>query len=467
MTRTLVNVGIVLALIAVEGIFVAAEIALVSLRQGQVQQQAALDRRGAAVARLAGNPNRFLAAVQIGVTLTALLSSAYGAVTLSETAKTALVEAGVGNGLAGFIGIVGVTLVISFVTLVIGELAPKRLGLQRPESTARLIGPTLDRLAGLARPLIWLLSHTTNGVVRLLGADPHAGRDAITEDELRGLVATHESLTGDERRLIDEVFAAGERQVREVMLPRTEVDFLEASTTVSRAARIAGGSSHSRYPVIGESQDDVVGFVHVRDLLRQANGDRSRTVGDLIREVKRVPGSKRVLPALSEMRREGQHLAIVVDEYGGTAGIVTLEDLIEEVIGDIHDEYDEPPVESGTAAGGTQEVDGLLNLDEFAERTGVTLPEGPYETAAGYVMNALGTVPVVGDSAEAAGHRLTVSELDGRRIARLRLTPAQSAGAAGAAGGDNGAGGAGSDNGAGGDNGAGASSAGDGAAAKA
>ncbi|MDQ6875204.1 MAG: hemolysin family protein [Actinomycetota bacterium] len=425
MTRTLLNVGIVLALILVEGVFVAAEIALVSLREGQVRAQADRDRRGAAVARLARNPNRFLAAAQIGVTVAALLSSAVGAVTLSETARNALVRAGMGRTPAGFLGVVGVTLVISFVTLVIGELAPKRLGLQRPEGTARLLGPTLDRLASMARPLIWLLSATTNGVVRLLGADPHANRDAITEEELRGLVAAHESLTRDERRLIDEVFAAGERQIREVMVPRTEVDFLEAGMTVSRAGRLAHPSPHSRFPVFGESQDDVVGFVHIRDLLRMPSTDRTRTVGDLSREVKRLPDSKRVLPALSEMRREGHHLAIVVDEYGGTAGIVTLEDLIEEVIGDIRDEYDAPAPDA--AGGGPQEVDGLLNLDEFAERTGVTLPDGPYETAAGYVMAVLGSVPALGDAVEVDGRQLTVCELDGRRIARLRVTPAEPA----------------------------------------
>ncbi len=422
MTRTLINVGIVLTLILIEGIFVAAEIALVSLREGQVRAQADRDRRGAAIARLVSNPNRFLAAVQIGVTLTALLSSAYGAVTLSETAKQALIRAGTDKTLAGVLGVVGVTLAISFVTLVIGELVPKRLGLQRPERTARLLGPTLDRLAQLARPVIWLLSHTTNGVVRLLGADPHANRDAITEEELRGLVAAHESLTRDERRLIDDVFAAGERQVREVMIPRTEVDFLDADTTVSRAARIAGSSPHSRYPVIGESQDDVLGFVHVRDLFGEPAGDRARTLRDVLREVKRIPGSKRVIPALSEMQREGHHLAVVADEYGGTAGIVTLEDLIEEVIGDIRDEYDEPQREA-RGGGRPAEVDGLLNLDEFAELTDVALPDGPYETAAGYVMSQLGAVPQVGDSVEVDGHRLTVSELDGRRIARLRLTP--------------------------------------------
>jgi len=434
MTRTLINVGIVLALIIVEGVFVAAEIALVSLREGQVRGMADRDRRGAAIVRLVSNPNRFLAAVQIGVTLTALLSSAYGAVTLSETAKEALIRHGAGPTLAGFIGVVGVTLAIVFVTLVIGELVPKRLGLQSPERTARFLAPTLERLAQLTRPLIWLLSRTTNGMVRLLGGDPHANRDAITEDELRGLVAAHESLTRDERRLIDEVFAAGERQVREVMVPRTEVDFLDADTTVSRAANIAGGSPHSRYPVIGESQDDVLGFVHVRDLFGEPDGDPNRTLRDLIREVKRLPGSKRVIPALSEMQREGHHLAVVADEYGGTAGIVTLEDLIEEVIGDIRDEYDEPQRESRGTVGGPTEVDGLLNLDEFAELTDVTLPDGPYETAAGYVMSQLGSVPQVGDEVDIDGHRLTVSALDGRRISRLRLTPVARADSANHAG---------------------------------
>ena len=227
----------------------------------------------------------------------------------------------------------------------LGELAPKRLALQRTEAAAQLFAPPLSRVASFFRPVIWLLSKSTNGIVRLLGGDPGAGREPISEQELRGLVAAHESLTHDERRLIDEVFAASERTVSEVMLPRTEVIFLEATMTVSRAAKLAGESPHSRYPVIGRSQDDVLGFVHIRDLVlgheRGDRPDRSRTVGELVREIKLLPGSKNVLSALSEMRRERHHLAIVLDEYGGTDGIVTLEDLIEEVIGDIRDEYDE------------------------------------------------------------------------------------------------------------------------------
>jgi putative hemolysin len=425
--NTLLNVGIVLVLILIEGVFVAAEIALVSLREGQIRGLAESGRRGGqAVARLTSDPNRFLAAVQIGVTSTALLSSAFGAVTLSEDAKRYLVGHGWGKGLASAVSIIGVTLIISFVTLVVGELAPKRLGLQRAESAAAFFAGPLSQVASFFRPVIWLLSKSTDGVVRLLGGDPGAAREPITDDELRGLVAAHESLSTDERRLIDDVFAAGERAVGEVMVPRTEVTFLEASMTVSRAARIAAESPHSRYPVIGVGQDDVVGFVHIRDLiLGEGRTERGRTVGDCAREIKALPGSKHVLSALSEMRREGHHLAIVVDEYGGTDGIVTLEDLIEEVVGDIRDEYDTVEADSRHLVGGAVEVDGKVNLDEVAELSGLELPEGPYATVAGWLMAELGRLPRLGDSVEHDDFRVEVTEIDGRRAARVRITPPQ------------------------------------------
>jgi putative hemolysin len=428
MSSLLLNAAVVLLMILVEAVFVASEIALVSLRDSQVSALAATSRRGAAVARLVADPNRYLATVQIGVTLTALLSSAYGAVTLSEQAGDALAGLGTPDDLAHALGVVGVTLVISFVTLVIGELAPKRLALQRVEATARVVGPPLDRMATLVRPVIWLLSRTTNLVVRMAGGDPEAARQSISEQELRDLVAAHEALSTDERALIDEVFAAGEREVREVMVPRTEVDFLEASTTISRAVRLAMETRRSRYPVVGSNQDDVVGFVHVRDLLDpQVPGGRAARVADVTREVAQLPGSKKVLAALSEMRRAGQHLAIVVDEYGGTDGIVTLEDLIEEVIGDIRDEYDTPTVDGPALGSGEFDVEGLLNLDEFADVTGIRLPEGPYETVAGFVMRALGRLPTVGDVVGVEGRLVTVTKMDGRRIALLRVAPAPAA----------------------------------------
>jgi putative hemolysin len=423
MGSTLIYVLIVLALILVEGVFVAAEIALVSLRDGQVRTMAEHGRRGQAVQRLTSDPNRFLAAVQIGVTSTALLSSAFGAVTLSDTAKRALERAGWSEGLAGAVGIIGVTLAISFVTLVLGELAPKRLALQRAEEAAMFFAPPLNRIAGFFRPVIWLLSKSTDVIVRLLGGDPNASREPISDDELRGLVASHEALSTDNRMLIDQVFAASERSVSEVMISRTEVTFLDAAMTVSRAARLAVESPHSRYPVIGNDQDDVRGFVHIRDLLLGGPRDRSQQVSDLMREITRLPGSKNVLAALSEMRRDGEHMAIVVDEYGGTDGIVTLEDLIEELIGDIRDEYDPAQSVARRFLGGVVEVDGRLNLNEFEENTGLELPEGPYETAAGYLMAALGRLPAVGDETEYKGYRLAVISVDGRRVDRVRVTP--------------------------------------------
>jgi putative hemolysin len=416
----LTNIGIVLLFVLVGGLFAAAEIALVSLREGQVKALAERGRRGRRVAHLVSNPNRFLAAVQIGVTLMGFLSAAFGAATLSEKVSPSLQQWGLQKSVADPLALVGVTIVISYVSLVLGELVPKRLALQRAESIALLVAPMLDRLASLFRPLIWLLSKSGDALVRLLGGDPHANRESISGEELRDLVAAHESLGRDERALIDDVFSAGDRQVREVMLPRTEVEFLDGSMTVGRAARIAGASPHSRYPVVGESSDDVVGFVHLRDLLVRPDGDRSTTVAEVAREVKRLPGTKRVLAALSEMRREGHHMAIVVDEYGGTDGIVTLEDLIEEVIGEIRDEYDAVP---GTVAGASDVLDGLCNLDEVEERTGLTLPDGPYETLAGFVMAGLGTLPTVGAEVEVDGWRLTVTELDGRRAACVRVVP--------------------------------------------
>jgi putative hemolysin len=420
--QTLLNIGIVLLLIVIEGLFVAAEISLISLREGQVRALADSGRRGAAVAKLVSDPNRFLAAVQIGVTSTALLSSAFGAVTLSDTAKKALIRQGWSDGLAGATGIVGVTLAISFVTLIIGELVPKRLALQQTEATATLFGGPLNRIVSLFRPVIWLLSRSTNGVVRLLGGDPGAGREPISQEELRGLVAAHESLSSDERRLIDDVFAARERSIGEVMVPRTEVAFLESTFTISRAVKSAADTPHERYPVVGADQDDVLGFVHVRDLLF-GDVDRDRTVANVTREIKKLPGTKHVLTALSEMRREGHHIAIVVDEYGGTDGIVTLEDLVEEVIGDIQDDREPDQAQPKRYSGGVVELDGKENLDEVAEVSGLELPEGPYATLGGYVMAELGRLPRPLDRVTHDGFLLDVLEVDGRRAARIRVTP--------------------------------------------
>jgi len=415
---------IVLVIVLVGGFFAGAEMALVSLREGQIRSLLQRGRRGQRAARLASDPNRFLAAVQIGVTLATLLSGAFGAETLAGALKRTLVAHHVSSGLATALSIVGVTVVISYFTLVLGELAPKRLALQRPETVALLAAGVLDRISVLARPVVWFLSRSVNVVVRLLGGDPATNREVMTEEELHDLVAGHQALSPDERQIVGEVFDAGKRQLREVLVPRTEVEFIAADTPLAQAAEIASKAPHSRFPVYQESYDDVIGFVHVRDLFAPSLAGKPLRVEEVCRPVKMLPISKRVLPAMSEMRRDRAHLAIVVDEYGGTAGIVTLEDLVEELIGDIRDEYD---LEEGSLKqlhGGQVEVDGLLNLDEFEEQAGLRLPEGPYETVAGYVLAALGRLPVMGDAVEVNENKLTVTQMDGRRIARVRVGPA-------------------------------------------
>jgi putative hemolysin len=244
----------------------------------------------------------------------------------------------------------------------------------------------------------------------------------MSDEELRELVNTHETLGEEERRIVEDVFEAGDRQIREVMIPRTEVDFLEASALVHAAAREALHQPHSRYPVTRGSADDVIGFVHVRDLLDPELASRSVRVGELCRPILTLPWTRPILAALADMRREGMHLAIVADEYGGTAGIVSMEDLVEELIGDIKDEYDVDEAETTVHRGGDVEVDGLLNLDDFEDETGVELPEGPYETVAGFLMARLGRLPQVGDWVDYAERRITVREVEGRRVGRVLVT---------------------------------------------
>ncbi|MFB7662432.1 hemolysin family protein [Kitasatospora sp. NPDC056138] len=424
MSETLQDAALVLVFIMLGGLFNVAEISLISLREGQIRELEARGTRGAVrAAHLAADPNRFLAAVQVGVTCMGFLSAAFGADTLAGKAAPYVARLGLSGGVSDAVALVGLTLVISYASLVLGELTPKRIGLQRADSIAVLAAPVVDVMSVVLRPVIWLLGVSTNVMVRLFGGDPKAGRGSMSSEELRGLVAANTELGSDERALIADVFAAGERQLREVMVPRTEVTFLDADRVLAEVREETNSSPHSRYPVVEGSYDAVVGFVHVRDLYG-AKGGRAVRIRDIARPVKLLPATKRVLEAMSEMRREGHHLAIVVDEYGGTAGIVTLEDLVEEVIGEIRDEYDaQDTTATRRLAGGGMELDGLLNLADFAEETGVTLPEGPYETVAGYLVSALGRLPRAGDQTVTEdGVRLTVAKLDGRRIERIKVS---------------------------------------------
>lgn len=422
-TPLISSILIVVGLIVTGGLFVAAEIALISLRESQVKQLSLRGKRGAIVAKLAANPNRLLGALQVGVTLTGFLSAALGAEKLGVYVIPWLEDLGVPEKSAATASLIGVTLVIAYFSLVFGELVPKRLALFRTEQIALASAIFIDFVANLFRPIIWVLSHSTNLIIRLFGIDPKEQRTAISEEELLDLVAGHAALTDEERDIVEEVFNASERQVHEVMVPRTEVDFMDASLTVGKAIALAIEKAHSRYPVVRGSSDEVIGFIHVRDLLDTSLANSNAKIQELARNIMYLPGTKAILPALTEMRKQRQHLAIVLDEYGGTDGIVTLEDLVETLIGDIRDEYDSDEVEiSEESHTGDFEIDGLISLEDLREESGVELPEGPYETAGGFVMHYLGRIPVENDIVGVNGVRITVLSMEGKRAGRLLIS---------------------------------------------
>jgi len=423
LSQILGNVGTVLFLILLGGLFVAAEIALISLRESQIKQMAPKGKRGARVAALAQNPNRFLAAAQVGVTFCGFLSAALGAERLGVYVEPELIKAGLSTGVANAISLVGITVVIAYFSLVFGELVPKRLALFRTEAIALASAGVIDWLAKLFRPIIWLLSKSTDVVVRMFGLDPSEQRTQISEEELLDLVAGHAALSDEERDIVEEVFNASERQIHEVMVPRTEVDFMDASLTVSKAIALAIDKAHSRYPVVRGSSDEVIGFIHVRDLLDTSLVSSGGKIQELVRNIMFLPGTKGILPALTEMRSQGQHVAIVLDEYGGTDGIITLEDLVECLIGDIRDEYDEDEQEiSHEARTGDFEIDGLTSIEDLLDDAGIEIPEGPYETASGFVMHFLGRIPVENDVVNVNGLRITVLSMEGKRAGQLLIS---------------------------------------------
>ncbi len=433
MSDVLTNVSLIAVFILIGGTFAAAEMALVSLRDSQVKAMSSRGKRGQAIERLISNPNTFLGAVQIGVTLSGFLSAAFGGATLSRHLSPILQRWGLGEGVADTASLVLITVVISYFSIVLGELTSKRLAMQRAEGFSMALAPMVDAIARAARPILWFLGKSTDVAVRLLGGDPDASREEVTDEELRAMVSGSQTLGAEERQILDEVFDAGERSLREVMVPRTEVDFLPGDMPAYKVIRAVQGAPHSRYPVTDGSSDHVLGFLHVRDLMDLDHATRAVPIRQLVRPVLSLPETVRVLRALSDMRRESSHLAIVRDEYGGTSGIVTLEDLVEELVGEISDEYDEPETDNGHDS--FSDVDGLMTLEEFAEKYGYLLSEGPYDTVAGYFMARQGRLPSVGDSVvvelsremaeetidkpDTAHLRLEVTEMEGRRAAWL------------------------------------------------
>ncbi len=422
------DIGLVLLLIGIGSLFVVAEIALITLRESQIKQIATRGKRGAKVAALTKNPNRFLAAAQVGVTVCGFLSAAVGAEKLGRYLIPKFEELGWSNDVSSNVSLILLTLVIAYVSLVIGELVPKRLALYKAETISLYSAGTIDKIAKFLRPIIWLLSKSTDLIIRLFGVSEKSKRSEVSEAEILDLVSGHSQLSEEERDIVEEVFNAGDLSVKEVMVPRTEVDFLDSGLSINEARELAVKLGHSRFPVIRGTSDEVIGFIHVRDLINPSLDGSSDSILELVRNVLFLPGSKGVLPALTEMRSKRQHIAIVLDEYGGTDGIVTLENLVESFIGEIHDEYDLPTdTANGDVANelsktnGEIFADGLISISDLAESSNIVVPEGPYETLSGFLMHYLGRIPKTQDIVRLNGIRFTVVDMVGKRVGQVRI----------------------------------------------
>ncbi|GIF04353.1 hemolysin family protein [Actinoplanes siamensis] len=415
------QVVLVMVLVLLNAAFSGSEMALISLRESQLQRLERQSRAGRTLARLARDPNRFLATIQIGITLAGFLASAAAAVSLAQPLIKPLGFLGTA---AEPIAIVIVTILLTFFTLVVGELAPKRIAMQRAEGWALLVARPLDVLATLSRPVVWFLGKATDLVVRMTGGDPEAGREEVSAEEIRDMVAQQQEFTPEQRTIISGAFDIADRTLREILVPRRDVLILPAVMRSSEALQVLVDGGHSRAPVTGPlGLDDVLGVVHLRDLI----GSEGHVLDHMFTPTF-LPETLKIADAMRQLRTQRQQFALVVDERGAIDGIVTMEDLVEEVVGEIYDETDRDVQSVVHEDDGAMLLPGTFPIHDLPD-IGVEIEEedeGDYTTVAGLVLARLGHIPTApGETVAIHGHTAEVVEITGRAITQLRLRPVQ------------------------------------------
>ncbi len=415
-------------LLAANAFFVAAEFSVVRSRRSRLE---AMARSGDAKARLVlkatASMARLLSASQFGITLASIGIGVLAEETLAHSFATSL--AGLSAPLrisAATVGTVCAMAVVTYGHVVFGELAPRSAALNHPEEVSRWLVPPLMVFAWITAPFTWLLNKSAEQVLRLFRQAPVSAEENVhSADELRILVEQSQEVGVLERQdaaLIEGVFEFSEKNAREVMTPRTAIDALDIEASLQEAVATIVDTQRSRYPVFEESIDNIVGLVLAKDFIPLLR-DRATnfTMSQVMRPVHVVPGSREVEEVLADFKRLKEHMAVVLDEYGGTAGIVTMEDLLEEIVGEILDEYDEPEVLDAAEPGADVLVPGSMNLHELNERFGLDIPDDEYTTIGGYVFGALGRLPVMSDRVTASHAIFTVKAMDGRRVDSLAV----------------------------------------------
>jgi putative hemolysin len=408
------QLALVAVLVLINAAFAGTELALVSLRESQLQRLAERSSTGAVLARLARQPNQFLATIQIGITLAGFLASATAAVSLAAPVEQRL---GFLGGASGPASVVVVTLVLSYFTLVFGELVPKRVAMQRAEKWGMVMARPLNALSRITKPVVWLLSRSTDIAVRVLGGDPDQQREVVTESELRDMVAIHETFSDEQRLIIDGAFEIAERQLDEVMVPRSDVDVVDAAATCAEALAVLMGCGHSRAPVAEKRNlDRTVGVVRLIDVV----GRGDVPVTEAMRDIPVFPEAARVLTALRQFQMHRTQMGVVVDEHGRAQGIVTVEDLLEELVGEIYDETDPDMATVVHGEDGTMTMPGAFPVHDLGD-LGVDLPDGDYTTISGLVLEELGRFPETGEVVAIDGWEVTILGIERHRIQLVSL----------------------------------------------
>ena len=422
-----IELFIIVGLILVNAVFVAAEIALVTVRRSRIDQLAEEGRRGAVrVRQLIAQPGRFLAVIQLGITFVGFLAAAFAGVSLTEQLKSVLEAIPALQPYAGVIALLVVTGLLSFVTIVFGELVPKTLALAHPERYALFLGGPVEFIGRVLRPIVWALTRVTNVVNRLLGVRD-VDQSQISTEELKLFVergGEQGVLEAEEEQMINSIIELGERRLHEVMIPRIAIVALQAAATLDEAIDKVVDEGHSRIPVYEESIDEVLGILYAKDLLPilKSPGAPRPTLRSLLRTPVFVPESMTIDDLLHEFQRRKVHIAIVLDEYGGTAGLLTIEDLLEEIVGEIQDEYDTEEPMVVRLSDDEYRVDGRADVDDLAELFDTDLgleDKDEYDTVGGLIYHRIGGVPSPGDVVEVDGLQLTVESTDGRRVGKV------------------------------------------------
>jgi CBS domain containing-hemolysin-like protein len=417
-TLTLELIGVAL-LVLLNGFFVAAEYALVTARRTRIiELHHQGNKRARAVLRITSDPSQFITAMQLGVTLTSLGIGALGEHALSKAFDTVM---------ATVLAVLLAYLILTFFHVVIGELVPKGVALGHAEGTALWVSGPVRLFFVIAAPFIWVLRRSADAVLHVLGLEPPgAERDPLSEAELRMLLSRSSAegeIEHEEQQMIDKVFVFGDKEAADVMVPRPEVVAVSVEMPPEEALRAVLDSPYTRYPVFRESIDDIIGVLHVRDLFTAVHdrGIAEVRLGEIVRTAYIVPETKDLASLLQEFRKTNNHFAIVVDEYGGTAGICTLEDLLEEIVGEIEDEFDIAEVQIEQVDADNYRIDGMFPIDEFNERFGTDLPDDDYHTVGGFVFGQLGRAAEPGDDVSFNGMRFDVLEVEGSRIERIAV----------------------------------------------